>query len=426
MNSFFFAHIFMAIKRAALFLALCSSFALAQQLVDWERGPSNVDDLNFEVYLFGPGPSLEEWWGHIGLQVKDTKRKTELMYNWGMFTFNEKFMINFITGTLKFWVDAEPTPPSLAFYRRQGRHIESITLNLNSQQKVRLISLISENMRPENREYTYDYLRDNCSTRIRDLIDIVTNGALSKQAKSTPGVLTYREHVNRVAYNNLPMNLLMSFLLGPTVDVPSTRWNDMFLPGELLRYFSQAEVLIGTENTAIVSAVRLLEKGKIQENSQLIKYFPGDLIAGIVVGLLSVGVSLLAKKRPLFAQRTLSLISAFLTLMLGIFGTVLLYFCTLTQHTYTYWNQNIIFASPLTLVVAGTAIWCFTKNPKAIRWNLVAHILLTIMCTSAILIKALPIATQDNWVFLRFCLPAFALISVAWWKIEKTQREKIL
>jgi hypothetical protein len=416
-------HLPFAFKRITLFLSLFASSALAQQLIEWERGPSRVDDLTFEVYVFGPGPSPEEWWGHIGLQVKDSRRKTELMYNWGMFTFDEKFMLNFVTGTLRFWVDAEPTPPSMAFYRRQGRHIESVTLNLSTEQKIRLVALISENMRPENREYTYEYFRDNCSTRIRDLIDIVTEGSISKRAKSSTGVHTYRDHVNRVTYNNLGMNLLLSFLLGPIVDAPPTRWTDMFLPGELIRYLSQSEVPPGKQDAPLITGMRILEKGRIQENTKIIKYFPWDLISGVVFGLTAWSLAILSVTLLPFARSLLSVMNVSLALILGIPGTILLYFCTLTQHTYTYWNQNIIFANPITLALAGVAIWSFTKNSNAARWNFRIHALFSALCAIAIIIKILPFSSQDNWVFIRFCFPAFILSTAAWWKICKTHRE---
>jgi hypothetical protein len=39
-----------------------------------------------------------------------------------------------------------------------------------------LANSLRENARPENREYLYDYFRDNCSTRVRDAVDRAVGG----------------------------------------------------------------------------------------------------------------------------------------------------------------------------------------------------------------------------------------------------------
>ncbi len=413
-------HLLFVFKMAVLQLILLCSTALAQSFLPWEEGLSRPDDLQFEIYVFGPGPSIEEWWGHIGLRVQDTRRNAEAIYNWGMFAFDEKFLVNFATGRLRFWVESQPTRPSMSFYRRQGRHIEVLSLNLAPEQKNHLLQLIAENLRPENREYTYEYFRDNCSTRIRDLLDIVTGGAIGNAAKSEPGVATYRDHVSRVSYNNLGMNLLMSFLLGPTVDALPSRWTDMFLPNELIRYLAHSNINTGPNNSPLAPSLRVLEEGRIPENSHGIKYAPWDLILGFLVGIIALSLAMLSTRHPQTGRRILAFWSGFFALLIGIPGTVLFYFCTLTEHTYTYWNENILFANPLTLALVGISFWAFKRNPKAAHWAYRGHLILAACCLLALSLKLFPFSIQNNWVFLRFYVPAAVLSAIAWKRITVT------
>ena len=44
-------------------------------------------------------------------------------------------------------------------------------MNLTPEQKTRLRLFMMDNAREENRYYRYDFLQDNCATRIRDIFD---------------------------------------------------------------------------------------------------------------------------------------------------------------------------------------------------------------------------------------------------------------
>ena len=49
---------------------------------------------------------------------------------------------------------------------------------LEGDETAKLFSLISENLKPENIKYRYDFFYDNCSTRIRDLFEKIFAGNL--------------------------------------------------------------------------------------------------------------------------------------------------------------------------------------------------------------------------------------------------------
>jgi hypothetical protein len=63
-------------------------------------------------------------------------------------------------------------------------------------------------VREENRYYYYDHFRDNCATRLRDMIDRATGGALSVAARYTR---TFRSSAG--ALSGMPLLLVISDLI---------------------------------------------------------------------------------------------------------------------------------------------------------------------------------------------------------------------
>src|SRR5690606_21567756 len=82
--------------------------------------------------------------------------------------------------------------------------------------------------------YLYDHYRDNCSTRLRDAVDVGTGGRL-RELLSAPGRMTLREHTRRYTAVNPAMSFLLDLAMNDTIDQPLTRWDEAFLPDELER-----------------------------------------------------------------------------------------------------------------------------------------------------------------------------------------------
>jgi hypothetical protein len=84
-------------------------------------------------------------------------------------------------------------------------------------------------VREENRYYYYDHFLDNCTTRLRDMIDQATHGALHAGA-DMPYPLTFRE-LGRRGLAGMPALLVASDLVaGRQIDQYPTVWQAMFHP----------------------------------------------------------------------------------------------------------------------------------------------------------------------------------------------------
>jgi hypothetical protein len=404
--------------------AITPRSAKSETVPPWETGASRGEDLQIEILTFGPGPSLEEWWGHIGLRMKDTRLHFEVLYNWGLFTFDKQFLRNFVTGRLRFWAAGEPLHPSVAFYKRQGRVIHAIPINLSPEKKLQLAAIISENMKPENREYNYEYLRDNCSTRIRDHLSALSDGSFKSRAQGIPGSGTYRTLISTITAKNLSMNLLIMFLLGSSVDAPNSQWEDMFLPLHLEKYLTNHHAATTSStraSTFSVGPVRVIQEGKIHYPERPVHYFPFDILSGLLFGAVAVGISFLHSRSERLARAAhwlLVLQTSATAVTLGIVGFVLLFFNVFTEHTYTYWNENLFFGNPFTLALLPLAVLSlFRKYSWTCWWTFRTTAFLAILALLGLSFKALPISQQDNWVFVRSITPALVLLAFAWHRI---------
>ena len=66
----------------------------------WLNGQSQPEDLEVWLVTFGPGDSVPEWWGHTALVVQDHRLNQGRLYNYGMFSFDNKMLPKFAMGRL--------------------------------------------------------------------------------------------------------------------------------------------------------------------------------------------------------------------------------------------------------------------------------------------------------------------------------------
>ena len=55
-------------------------------------------------------------------------------------------------------------------YVEEHRNVYEQVLNLNSASKQKIIDAINYNMEGNNRFYKYDFLLDNCTTRVKNIV----------------------------------------------------------------------------------------------------------------------------------------------------------------------------------------------------------------------------------------------------------------
>lgn len=198
-----------------------------------------------EAWLITYGPGGDTWsrFGHNAIMIRDTGQGAARNYAFGYFDMNRPgFLTDFLQGILIYEGHATDAEREMALYRAQDRSVRRQRLNLSAEQVERFHALLREQVRPDNRRYEYDYYFHNCSTRLRDLLNRVLDGALRREARELPARLNLRDHTHRLSQDDFWLHTGLMLVLGPGIDGERSAWEEMFLPAAMASQLARLEL----------------------------------------------------------------------------------------------------------------------------------------------------------------------------------------
>ena len=220
--------------------------------------------VQIELMTVGRGAGIEARYGHTLLRIYNAKTGHSLVINWGIFSFSEPdFILNFFLGRLRYWVAGESYARVLHRYRNwERRSVVSDRLNLTFLQKKKLLELLSENLKPENRYFWYQYFYRNCATYPRDLLDQVLGGIVKSRFSDAISDRSFRYYV-RENLNRPPIiAFLLDILMNSRLDEKISQWTEMFYPPKLREYLYEIPAVsddgIPIEGAKLLSDPRIL------------------------------------------------------------------------------------------------------------------------------------------------------------------------
>lgn len=169
-------------------------------------------------------------WGHSALMVDDPDLPEPLVFDYGLFSPDAGFIIRFILGEPTYWMDGSYWRFTRHRYDLENRGIYGQELRITKEKKMRLISRLLDDLKEENRFYHYHHFTNNCTTKIRDLVDYATEGALKRDHDSVHPGVTFRKLSTDFGRHMPVYWLLMNTAANERADHPITEWDYMFLP----------------------------------------------------------------------------------------------------------------------------------------------------------------------------------------------------
>lgn len=406
-----------ACRQAALALVVLSLGAppAALQGDEVPRPPASVpgDELTIALMTMGVGAEVYERFGHNAIVVEDRLRGASTAYNYGMFSFQqENFLLRFIQGRMRYWMQAGPTDLELPKYRARHRSVWLQELNLTPAERLALRDFLEWNARPENRFYQYDYYLDNCSTRVRDALDRVLGGAF-RAAMQQPASGSYRFHTQRLNTHNLPLYTGLLLALGQGADRPVTRWEEMFLPLKLREYLR--EVRVRDSTGAMVPLVRA-EYTLYQSDAYPVPDVPPSwdlqyLVVGFLLGGLLLWGNSPAERRG-WPRRVARGMATGWALLTGLAGATLAGLWAFTDHAIAARNENVLQASLVALVLGGVLLFRRADRPGLDRVARFLAIVVGGLSVLGFLLQVLPAFSQVNGPILALCVPANAGMAI--------------
>lgn len=388
------------LKGARLAWALCLLFlsvtqeSRAQQSNTRETPPG----LRFSLLTCGPGVEfIGASFGHNGIRQLDSGAGTDIVYNYGTFDFAApNFELRFARGTLPYRLATGSTAGFLAEYAHYGRSVREQVLNLTPEEALYLRDLLETNLLPQNREYIYSSVYDNCATRVRDVLQKATRGKLAwgeaRRRKDWLPNKTFRQVFNKHLTAEPWQRFGINILTGMPVDEKMTNEQAMYLPAFLARAAASARI---ADRALVRKDVELLP-----QRVTLPAYTPltAPFFTLLAVSALTILLLFLPSTRR--AGRAFGNVLLFITGLLGIF-MLLMWFGT--DHKICRDNLNLLWALPTNAIAA------FMPDQKRTRYAAVAiACILAVPLLHALGVQKFPLA--ELWPLLLTLLVVFGSI----------------
>ncbi len=224
-----------------LLFCLCFSTSFAR------TGNPRISILTIE-----PGNEVYSIFGHTAVRV--SSEESDLVYNFGTFNFGDPaFYFKFIRGNLLYSLSVEDYYLFLKNTLLESRTVHEQVLKLNDEQVAHLRQELERIYHSPERYYPYDFLRNNCATKVRDCISETGLDWIPKLSVTTA---TYRQFLYPYIKGNYWLDFGINLLMGPEADISPTPAESMFLPEFIfnaLNYSGVAwpeEVIPAPENMA--------------------------------------------------------------------------------------------------------------------------------------------------------------------------------
>ena len=312
------------------------------------------DEIKFSVVTIGPYESeLYSAFGHSGIRYVDKKNNIDHFYNYGIFDFNQpNFYLNFLNGKLLYMVAKYDYRTAEKNYINEDRYIKEQVLDLNESEKILLYNILEQNIRPENRTYLYNYVYDNCATKIRDVLHNVYGESLS--FTSEPEKKSFRQLMDLYLEKNKWGDLGIDICLGPEIDYDVSFNEEMFLPDYLFKGIENA-VRDGDKNIVSKTNIINLQKEDFQSYSLSPHY----------IFLIFFIISIYLSFRQVKYGIKYFIFDSIYLMVSGIIGCLLLYLWFFTDHLSSY-NFNIVWAMPFNIIISILIL--VNPNSSLVKW----------------------------------------------------------
>lgn len=380
-----------AVTVAALLATLiCPGSTAAEEATDRYR---------IALVTVDPGELYWERFGHNALLVADRARGSERLFNFGLFDFaQENFLLNFVRGRMRYTLATSDPQREFAYYPSIGRTVTVQELALSPRQAETLARFLDWHLAPPNDSYLYDYLLNNCSTKVRDALDLALDGQLAAAYAGAPARGgNFRDHTQRLTSPEPWLYLGTHLGLGRSVDRPISRWEEFFIPMALRTAIGDTTIAWedGSRHRLVAGSTILEPERPVPVPTAAPSWWPWFLLSGLVLAALILGVDRAFRRPPL---------SLAWWIFGGLIGAGLAGLWAFTDHQAAYRNENLLLFSPFTLLALAAAF----GHRRAAR---LCAGLAVAGCAVAGALKLAPLS-QDNLSWLALAAPAH--LAAAW------------
>ena len=321
------------------------------------KAMSNVSYDRYEISILtiGEGESLVDAFGHTAIRVKSDELenlglKNDVVFNFGVYDFNSpNFYSNFVKGRPEYKLGVQNYKNLIQYYIKQKRYIVEHQLNLDQNSTKIIIDLLVEKL--NNPYYIYDYFRDNCTTRIADIVIDKTNNKFKNNKLESEIDISYRNLIHGKINENSWAAVGIDLCLGAIIDKKINTRETFFLPENFMNYLDLYEGELIKKNIIYNPESKVF----YQEN------FPSPLLINLILSLIIITITIFNFKNNKWSKSLDTLIF----LISGLIGILIIYLWFFSNHFAGAQNFNFLWAFPLNFIL----IFAIHKN-KIPNWSI--------------------------------------------------------
>lgn len=315
-----------------------------------------ADSITFSLITCGQGDEIYSLFGHTAIRYQNPALQIDAVFNYGVFDFDTpNFALRFALGETNYLLGINDFRRFCALYAMMERSVSEQVLNLTSEEKLRLLNLLEENYRPENRTYRYNFFYDNCATRPRNLIEkAISSGTIhyAERMEEPMDSISFRTLLHRYSTHALWSRLGMDLCMGSKADRPITQREMEFVPFCLRDDLRQATIKApdGSQRPLVIKEIPWNSLPEIRSTE-------GNFIAPSAAALtLLIAVIVWTLAGTIMRRQTLWVLDLILLASAGSAGCILAFLALFSQHPCVDSNWMLLALHPLHLFCLPCAI----------------------------------------------------------------------
>lgn len=320
------------------------------------------DSIEISLLTCQPHQEVYSLYGHTAIRFQNFTRGTDIVINYGMFSFAKPhFILRFVFGLTDYEMGIMDIASFCDEYHSYGSGVTQQTLNLTQEEKIKIAEAIDNNYRPENRTYRYNYFFDNCTTRARDIIVNNLNGKV-RYAINKSYEPSFREMIHDHNAQHPWARFGNDMLLGLKSDFKTDYTQQQFLPENLQKDFGKA-VIINTDGSTrpLVKSTSVI----VQPGIQIIESeFP---LTPSACTIILFCLTVLVTAFEYYKKKTFWVYDMLLMTVDGLAG-IIIFLMIFSQHPTVSLNLQILLLNPLPLIFLYKVIKDERKHKSNAIW----------------------------------------------------------
>lgn len=311
----------------------------------FSQTPELSEKAQISVLTCGTGNQLFSSFGHTAIRVQDTQLGVDVVYNYGTFDFDKpNFYLNFAKGKLIYSLSRRRFENFLYEYELEKRWVKEQILELTSEETNQLFQFLETNYLPENHDYAYDPLFNNCSSITGDILEKEFEGQIEFKGNHLDKKYTFRQLVRQY----IPLNSWGMFgidlAFGGITDRTATVREHMFMP-----YYAMEQLANTTKDSKpLLKRERTILNYPEESGNDSNSLLTSPLFWFMMLLAFVVAITILDYRHHghnTWLDFTLFFIS-------GAAGLIILLLWLATDHIVTGKNFNFLWLMPLNLFVS--------------------------------------------------------------------------